>query len=220
MRLEGAALSASESMETCCGFEPHPCAFAARCAPRAARRSERPPGIEPGHRAWRARVLPKTPWPRGAIGGSRARVAGLEDQSLTLRPRSRIKSSWLRVTLPFRAAYQAARALSRTSRGNGVRPLHHLGLVAEGRSRCGVSDFVEPLGNAPSRPACKASQQPSASGPVEFRSAPSSHARVALAAATSHCAQRPTLDTAARQRIERCPSVLESDWPPWPASYA
>ena len=48
---------------------------------------------------------------------------------------------------------------------------------------------VEPSGNAPDRSACKAKQQPSASDPM-----------------------------AGRQRIERCPSVLEAERPPWPAT--
>ena len=61
------------------------------------------------------------------------------------------------------------------------------------RPPCCRGQIVEMLGNAPSRSACKANQQPSASIPVAKR------------------------ERAGRQRIERCPSDLESDRPPWPA---
>jgi hypothetical protein len=50
-------------VETCCGVEPHRSAFAARFAPGAAR--------------------------RGAGGGNRTHVTGLEDQGLTIRPQPR-----------------------------------------------------------------------------------------------------------------------------------
>lgn len=58
--------------------------------------------------------------------------------------------------------------------------------------RADAAVLVESPGNAPGRSACKAKQQPSASD--------------------------PKVEMAGRQRIERCPSVLESERPPWPAT--
>ena len=62
--------------------------------------------------------------------------------------------------------------------------------------------IVEMLGNAPSRLLCRRSQRPSASIPGR---------RGILARTRFGCG------VAGRQRIERCPTDLESVRPPWPA---
>jgi hypothetical protein len=84
-------------------------------------------------------MLPKHLGRSGASVRVRSGTGGLEDRSAA--DYTSLAWSWLRESNPFGAPYQGAPRPTATS-------------------------IVESLGNAPSRSACKAEQQPSASDPV------------------------------------------------------
>ena len=137
MRFRRALAVLSGSVETCCGYDPHLSAFAARCAPRAARRGA-PTQSQTGPSWMASRLAIETTWARSASVRARSGSGGLEDRSAASY--TSLAGSWLRESNPFGAPYQGAPRPTATS-------------------------GVESLGNAPRRSACKAEQQPSASDP-------------------------------------------------------
>lgn len=139
LRFRRARAVHSESVETCCGIEPHESSFADHFDHQISTSGCSQPESNRRYRVGNAECFRNTLAAESASSADRTRVTGLEDQRLTIRPYSR-----------------RAHVRNRTGRP----PIPRVATSHRPRAK------VEMLGNAPSRPACKARQQPSASIPV------------------------------------------------------